>query len=560
MEFPINKQQKTLHIYARVSSEEQFKKGYSIDIQVKLGIERAKQLGYKYKIYREEGKSANYENTLNRPQLALLLSLCEKNEVDTIFITDMDRLSRNMRLVLDIEKIIIKHGITLITLSQTIDLKDPDQHFQAMLLAMMAEHENTKRVRKIKHSLAAAVRKGRWIGALIPYGYRKGDDGILEIDPEEEKVYKMIVEQTMKGKGTNSICKELNRLNIQTRGSKVLKNGIQLSKNNKRYTDRHIAPEDIQWASNTIRSIIINPIYKGERQYKGQTIYAPAIIDSETWDQLQMQHKKNKNHSTTSRKHFYLLKGLLRCGCCGRNLYGRIKPNAKNPEYYYLCSSKRITSCGLRSINIPLLNTVVWQQVIGTSECLKHLLENLKGTNDTEKIEDLRKMLASLKRETSQLEKRKKNLLLLFETERIDMMVYDNREAEINLEIQNNKEELSRISKEVDNLTTIENRIVETISDMEQIQDQLLKLEEKEKQDILYEIIENITIHWVPDFQFHIVNIEFNFNGIRYKTSKVVPVSPKSRKAIIETGKTKPAITVELVYSADSDYGLKSVG
>lgn len=553
-----NKQQKTLHCYVRVSSQEQIS-GHSLDVQEKHGKDMAKRLGYKYKIYREEGKSANYEDTLNRPKLTQLLEECKSGEVTDIFVADIDRLSRSLRLVLSIETIFLEHNITIHTLSNKLDFDDPDQRFHTIIQSVFAEHENKKRIRKIKHSLAAAVRKGRWIGALVAYSYRKGNDGILEIDPEEEKVYLMIVEQTLKGKGTNSICKELNRLNIPTRGSKVLKNGIQLPKNNKRYTARHVAPEDIKWAPNTIRSIIQNPIYKGERQYKGQTIYAPAIIDAETWNQLQMQHKKNKNHSSTTRKHFYLLKGLLRCGCCGRNLYGRIKPNAKNPEYYYLCSSKRIDSCGLRSINIPLLNTVVWQQVIGTSECLKHLLENLKGTDDTEKIEDLRKMLASLKRETSQLEKRKKNLLLLFETERIDVMVYDNREAEINLEIQNNKEELSRISKEVDNLTTIENRIVETISDMEQIQHQLLKLEEKEKQDILYEIIENITIHWVPDFQFHIVNIEFNFNGIRYKTSKVVPVSPKSRKAIIETGKTKPGLTVELVYSADSDYGLKSV-
>lgn len=558
MQLP-NRQQKTLHCYVRVSSQEQIS-GHSLDVQEQHGKNMAKRLGYKYKIFREEGRSANYEDTLNRPQLTQLLEECKAGKVTDIFVADIDRLSRNLRLVLAIETIFLEHDITIHTLSNTLDFDDPDQRFHTIIQSVFAEHENRKRIRKIKHSLAAAVRKGRWIGALLPYGYRKGDDGILEIDPEEEKVYLMIVDQTLKGKGTNSVCKELNRLGVPTRGNKVLKNGIRLPKNNKRYTARHVAPEDIKWAPNTLRSIIQNPIYKGERQYKGETIYAPAIIDAETWDRLQIQHKKNKNHSTTSKKHFYLLKGLLRCGCCGRNLYGRIKPNAKNPEYYYLCSSKRIDSCGLRSISIPLLNTVVWQQVIGTSECLKHLLENLKGSDDAEKIEHHRKVLASLKRETTKLEKRKKNLLLLFETERIDMKVFDEREAEINEEIKRNKEELDQISKEVDNLSSIENRIVETISDMEQIQHHLLNLSEKEKQDILYEIIENITIHWVPDFQFHIINIEFYFNGIRYKTSKVVPVSPKSRKKIIEGAKTKPALVVELVYSDKQEYGLKFAG
>ncbi len=45
-------------------------------------------------------------------------------------------------------------------------------------------------------------------------------------------------------------------------------------------------------------------------------IEVPAIIDQETWEQAREQLRRNKERAPrNNKKHDYLLKGLLVCGC-----------------------------------------------------------------------------------------------------------------------------------------------------------------------------------------------------------------------------------------------------
>ena len=430
-----------LHIYARVSSAEQIK-GHSLDVQVKKGIEMAKSLGYSYQIYREEGKSANYEDTLNRPELTNILLKAELGEVHHIFITDIDRLTRNVRLVLDIERILLKHEITIHTLSAKLDMKDLDQRFHTLIHSVFSEHENRKRVRKIQLSLKQAADKGRWIGVNVPFGYRKGHDGIIESDPDESEIYLRIVKWTLQGMGTNTIAKELNRLQIPTKGSKTLKKGIRLPKTEFRYEPKFIRKEDLKWSPNVVRCIIINPIYKGERNYKGETIYAPSLIDSSTWDKLQLIHKNNKNHSATETKYFYLLRNMLRCGHCGRNLAGRIKP--KSNEYYYQCSSKRLNGCELYSPNIHLIDAFVWNTLIRFPIHLREIVKKLQEENSSLDASDQLTKISSVKDEIKTLVSRESRLVLLFETERIEFETYDTRKTEIQSKLASLNAELEK--------------------------------------------------------------------------------------------------------------------
>jgi hypothetical protein len=50
---------KTLHIYTRVSTAVQAEQGTSLDSQRELGIEKAKQLGFEYKVW-DEGFTTNH--------------------------------------------------------------------------------------------------------------------------------------------------------------------------------------------------------------------------------------------------------------------------------------------------------------------------------------------------------------------------------------------------------------------------------------------------------------------------------------------------------------------
>lgn len=509
-----------LHIYARVSSAEQIK-GHSLDVQVKKGIEMAKTLGYTYEVYREEGKSANYEDTINRPELTKILNKAKLGEVRHIFITDIDRLTRNLRLVLDIERILLEHEITIHTLSARLDMEDPDQRFQTIMQSVFSEHENRKRVRKIQLSLKQAADKGRWIGINVPFGYRKGYDGIIEPDPDEKETYLKIVKMTLQGMGTNTIAKDLNRSLIQTKGSKVLKKGIRLPKTEFRYEPKFIRKEDLKWAPNVIRGIIINPIYKGERNYKGETIYAPAIIDSNTWDRLQLIHKNNKNHSSTATKYFYLLRNMLRCGHCGRNLAGRIKP--KSNEYYYQCSSKRQNGCELYSPNIHLIDAFVWNTLIRFPIPLRAIVNQLQQEKSNLDSSDHLTKITSIKDEIKKLVSRESRLVLLFETERIELDEYDKRKSEIQSKFANLNAELEFLQNELDDEPSLIKEIQETLEKLDNPVKYLIDLSPKEKRAILLEIVKNIIVTWNPDINAHIVQMEFNIDNIALKSTLTMP-------------------------------------
>lgn len=65
-------------IYARVSSEEQAKHGFSIENQKKVCIEFAEKNGYFVdKVFVDEGKSAK---NLERPEIQELMDYCSKKK------------------------------------------------------------------------------------------------------------------------------------------------------------------------------------------------------------------------------------------------------------------------------------------------------------------------------------------------------------------------------------------------------------------------------------------------------------------------------------------------
>ena len=99
-----------LFIYTRVSTEGQVRKGYSLAAQKEKGIKKAEELNLKYKIFPEEGKSASSENIDDRPMLKKLIDLCDGGKVRQIFVTELDRLSRNELVSATIKKILIDMG------------------------------------------------------------------------------------------------------------------------------------------------------------------------------------------------------------------------------------------------------------------------------------------------------------------------------------------------------------------------------------------------------------------------------------------------------------------
>ncbi|MBU4311109.1 MAG: recombinase family protein [Candidatus Omnitrophica bacterium] len=82
-------------IYLRVSTEDQAKEWYSLEVQREYLLSFAKQNNYEiYKIYQDDGVSG-YE--LRRPALSQLLQDAKDRRFDLVLVYKLDRFSRRLK-------------------------------------------------------------------------------------------------------------------------------------------------------------------------------------------------------------------------------------------------------------------------------------------------------------------------------------------------------------------------------------------------------------------------------------------------------------------------------
>lgn len=377
-----------LGIYCRISKEKEQGKGQSLDNQKQLGIELATKLKLDYKVYTDDGLSGASDKIEDRPQFEKFLGDVSNGTLTQVFAYDQSRFERNPQIRFVINNLFKKHKVIYYTyMDGEVDLHDPQSEFFGDLLSVINKYHVTTTKIKVKSALInrALLGKGQ---AVMPYGYTKDKEGYIIIDKEEAEIVKRIFDMSLRAIGTKTIAETLNDEGVPTRYNK-LNRGYLRTKN--KYTGEvtTTAKKDVKWSGNSIRGIIVNPISKGEKRFKDELVKVPAIFSVEYWDRVNENLPKNMNNKTSSKNVYaYLLKGLLRCGVCGRNMYGRKR--ADKHDNHYSCSSKRIKNenCGNRSINIDKLDEFIWNKLFMKSGFMNHLSKQLKALNDTNKINE----------------------------------------------------------------------------------------------------------------------------------------------------------------------------
>ena len=373
-------------IYCRISKEKEQGKDRSIDDQRLLGIELANKLGVEYEVYIDEGISGTLAIN-ERPALFKLVQDTIENKINMFYYYDASRLEREPETYLYLTNLFIKKNIRCYTNNGEIDFSAETVAFGTIMSALnKLSVEITKQ--KVKSVLKRNAENGK-VHAISPYGYKKDDNNLMVIDEVQAEIIKRIYALSLSGIGTKKIGNILNIENVPTAYNLIAKGGT-LSVVNK-YTKK-VSIRDkskITWAGGTIQRILTNTIYKGVRTFAGVEYECPAIFDKHYWQKVNDNLKSNSNTTGVSTEHKYLLKGLLRCGRCGRNYYGRTRISKK--DNYYTCSSKRITNhnCGNRSLNIDILDDIIWNKFIGNGELTKLIELHYSNINTSDIVVEI---------------------------------------------------------------------------------------------------------------------------------------------------------------------------
>jgi site-specific DNA recombinase len=348
---------KTAALYLRVSTSDQVDR-YSLPAQRRALVDYCERHGWDYTVYEDPGISG--ETLDARPAMLRLLRDARERRFQVALAIEMERFSRS-RDGIDlamIKRVFRESGIRFGTPAQIYDPDDIEDDFTSGMLALLASREKQKINQRTLRGKLEASRQGRYISSHAPYGYRLAGErqGKLVIHADEARVVRSIFAMLISGKGSRAIAQTL--------------------------TDRGIpSPRRKQraWARSTILRIVTNPAYAGRAAYNRRqrhgtvlrgrpeadwiSVPVPRIVADDVFRQAQDALRHNTILAPRNQRQPYLLKGLVRCGVCGRTMSGVPHHGVR----YHRCNGRsRLVSdppCSTPAVRAEVLEALVWGQL-----------------------------------------------------------------------------------------------------------------------------------------------------------------------------------------------------
>ncbi|WP_228235888.1 recombinase family protein [Allomuricauda sp. M10] len=491
-----------LGIYCRISVDRENEK--SIKEQQLLGQEFAKKNGFQFKDYIDKGISGGGDPT-KRPAFSEMLADIESGKIKALFVWNLDRTAREEATWFNLANLIVEKDITLYEDGKLLDLSDPSTYFTAGIMSQMNALYRRTTSKKIKAVLDRNAKEGKVHGRIHPFGYTKDENGYLVIDEQEAEIVKKVYQMSLNGIGSSTIRNWLVENNIPTRYNKM--EGTLTVTDKYTGVKKTIQKKDITWSDKTVQDMLRNPIYKGKRKWGEKFYDCPAIFDASYWQKVNDHLPKNRLNSGKKVDHEYLLKGLLICGKCGRNLYGRKRADKK--DNVYICSSRRYKelNCGSRGINIDKFEAFVWNRFFKGDELLTLLQEELKKGGQTKKMDEIKSSIEKLENQNRSLEGERQKAVQLA----IKGLL---KESDIQPEMERIENQINNIGKRIDNLKEELSDVSAAAERKSQLQTDIKSIKGKtsfnRKKELIDKYIKNIRVFWFDDPRLYLLAVNFN--------------------------------------------------
>jgi len=367
-------------IYTRKSTEEGLEQGFnSLDAQREAGeayIASLKGEGWVCLPDRYDDGGFSGGN-MERPALKRLMADIDARHVDCVVVYKVDRLSRSLMDFATIMGILDKAGVAFVAVTQAFNSGTPAGRLMLNVLLSFSEFERELIRERTRDKLAAARKKGKWVGGTPVLGYDIVPDGgrlivnqdeaarvrdIFALYAEKESLRATLREMERRGWGTKQWTTRKGR----ERGGKPLtRNGL--------YT------------------MLMNPIYVGRVKHNGSTYPGEhePIVDPAIWEQVQSLLRRNGRSGGRAirNKGAALLGGLLWCAACGVKMSHTYSERRGKRYRYYTCFSAQQRgwhTCPTKSLPAGEIERFVVEQIRRIGGDPKLLAEVLRKIRDDE--------------------------------------------------------------------------------------------------------------------------------------------------------------------------------
>lgn len=187
-------------------------------------------------IFADEGITGT--SAQKRPEFLKMIRQCRQKKIDVILTKSISRFARNTVDCLKYVRALKELGIAIIFEKEGINTLETDSEILLTMLSAFAQAESESISESVKWGIRQAMREGKVrIQYKRLYGFKRGEDGGLEIVPEQAVIVRSIYDQYLAGASYSMIKERLEAEHILNASGKQ------------------------EWSLSVIRSILTNEKY-----------------------------------------------------------------------------------------------------------------------------------------------------------------------------------------------------------------------------------------------------------------------------------------------------------
>jgi DNA invertase Pin-like site-specific DNA recombinase len=312
------KSEKRYVALARVSSREQEREGFSLDVQEDALRQFAERNnGEIIRLFRIAETASKHDE---RKTFKELMAFAKKNapKLDGLIFYKVDRAARNLFDYVELERLESEFGVDFISVAQPTE-NTPAGRMQRRMLASMASFYTEQQSIDVKEGIARRVESGLF-PSRPPYGYRNvriNGRSIVKLHSESAATIRRIFE--LYGYHSHT---------LDTLGDALIEEGITYLTSTPKI------------GRSKLYTILTDRAYIGEIKFRGQWhpgTHTP-LIEPKLWDRVQtlLGQKVYKQHQMT------YASDLIECAHCGSPITGERKTkmtkSGERDYVYYRCT------------------------------------------------------------------------------------------------------------------------------------------------------------------------------------------------------------------------------
>ena len=384
-------------IYARLSRDDGDKAESNSIISQKLFcreyIEQHSELEL-VDTFADDGQSGV---SFDRPDFRRMEQAIREGKIDCIVCRDLSRFSRNyIEAGRYLEKIFPQLGVRFIAVNDSYDTATGNPQSDSFIVPFKNLINDTycKDISvKIRSSLDVKRRRGEYVGAFTPYGYRKDENNRnqLVVDEYAGEIVRFIFTMYKDGVSIGAIADRLNSMGVLSPMEYKRSQGSN-------YESVFKAHETATWSYLAVRRILTAQVYigllvqgkTGTPNYKVRKLMQK---DPSEWITVEDAHEPLISHSDFAAvqtmlsrdrracgdaENAGLFSGFLFCGDCGQSMVRKTVPSGKKKYVYYVCAASKIGECSTHSISETKLTKVVFHAIHDQIEVVLEIDKTLK--------------------------------------------------------------------------------------------------------------------------------------------------------------------------------------